>query len=72
MTKDTLVVQTDGEGNRCVKESKAETTKKHQGGSEQIKQDYSTRSMYGTPVNVFDFLLTKLSPNCAIGSYSSH
>lgn len=65
MKKDSLVVETDGEGNRCVKESKTEKTKNHQGGSEQSKQDYSTRAMYGTPVDVFGFFLTKLSPNCA-------
>lgn len=65
MTKDSFDIETDNEGNRFVKESKTEKTKNHQGGSEQSKQDYSTRAMYGTPVDVFDFFLDKLHPNCA-------
>ena len=60
MTKASFVVEDNQEGNKCLKEAKTEKTKNHQGGAKQTEQDYSSRAMYGSPVDVYLYYLQKL------------
>ena len=64
MNKSSFNIKTDSEGQKYVHMGVTEATKNHQGGHKPGDIDYSDQRMYGPGVEIMEFCLTKLNPEC--------
>ena len=70
MTKKTFSISKDDKNRKYISMAETDLTKNNRGGNKQSEQDYSKQQVYGSPghlnfIQVFEFYLSKLNPNCS-------